>query len=504
VFHHDPDPELESLSLGLTSSLIRALGSVGRIEVRSLAAVLPFRDGRAPVDSIARRLKVRWLVDGSIVRRADSVIVSVDLTELPDGRLIASREAGTVSNDDVALLPRVVPAVAAMLRERLGDVVRLEGWRDGTRSEAAFAAVNRAHKAMLDADTLAATRDMDGAWESLRRADSALATAAREDGEWIEPLVQRAWVARKTAFLLLGNGVRGDSIPAALRRGIRYAEDARRVTPQEPRALEVHGTLLYSEWLVTNATASADSASGRRADSLLTSAETLLTAATDADSTLPRALETLAAIHYRRGRIDQARLALARAYDADAYAEGARQVLGNLFSYAFAEGDDADARRRCRAYAETFPTDWFAGSCRLDLMAWDSTARANADSAWRIARSAMAAAQEPIRAAVAAQLEVAVAGVLARVGAVDSARHVLDALHARIDQDPSAKMWRHEHELVRLEAGVRVLLREHGSAIALLREHLRTRPHLSATLAHDRRFRSLPIEALVDSPARTR
>jgi tetratricopeptide (TPR) repeat protein len=302
----------------------------------------------------------------------------------------------------------------------------------------------------------------------------------------------------------LGNGVRGDSVLTALRRGIAYAEAARRITPQEPRALEVHGTLLYSHWLIANATASGDSARSRSADSLVASAQTLLTAASDADSTLPRALETLGAIHYRRGRIDQARLALARAYDADAYAEGARSVLGNLFAYAFAEGDDAEARQRCQAYGETFPTDWIAGFCRLQLMAWDSTARPDADSAWRIARAAAAAAQQPIRAPAAAQLQVLVAGVLARVGASDSARRVLDAIHTRIDEDPSATMWRHEHELVSLEAGVRVLLGEPARAIALLREHLKARPHLGALLARDRRFRGLPIDELVDSPARER
>jgi serine/threonine-protein kinase len=496
VFHHDSDPELESLSLGITSSLITALGSVARIDVRSLAAVLPFRGGRAPVDSIARRLKVRWLVGGSIVKRADSVIVAVELTELPDGRLIASREAAAVSHDDVAILPRLVPAVAAMLRERLGDVIRLEGWRAGTRNETAFHAANRAHKAMLDADNLAATRDMTGAWESLRRADSALATAARADADWIEPFIQRAWVARNTAFLLLGNGSSGDSVHAALRRGLLYADAARRIGHLEPRALEVRGTLLYSQWLVTNAKASGDS--------LLAEAETLLTAATDADSTLARALETLGAIHYRRGKVDQARLALARAYDADAYAESAQQVLGNLFTYSFAEGDDADARRRCRQYRATFPTDWFAGVCQLELMAWDSTARPHPDTAWRIARAAAAAAQAPIRAAAAAQLEVLVAGVLARAGAADSARRVIDALHARIDHDPTATTWRHEHELVSLEAGVRVLLREPARAIAMLREHLETRPHLRAAMARDRRFRGLPIDALADSPARPR
>jgi hypothetical protein len=137
-------------------------------------------------------------------------------------------------------------------------------------------------------------------------------------------------------------------------------------------------------------------------------------------------------------------------------------------------------------------------------MAWDSTARPDADSAWRIARAAAAAAQQPIRAPAAAQLQVLVAGVLARVGASDSARRVLDAIHTRIDEDPSATMWRHEHELVSLEAGVRVLLGEPARAIALLREHLKARPHLGALLARDRRFRGLPIDELVDSPARER
>jgi TolB-like protein/tetratricopeptide (TPR) repeat protein len=503
LFQHDANPQSEPLALGLTSQLIAALGSVAGVDVRSLAAVLPYSSGQVTPDSIGRRLNVRWLVGGRVTKRADSVIVLAELTETASGRRIAGLEQRAASSDDVMVTERLVPAVAAMLRERIGDAVRLEGWRAGTRSETAFEGVNRAHKATLDADYLAERGDLPGAWASLRRADSALVTAARADRGWVEPLIQRGWVARKTAFVLFGNDGARDSVVAVLRRGVEQAEAARRLRPNEPRALEVHGVLLHAQWLLAPPPGSPGGES-INADSLMAEAEALLTAATRADPTLPRALNILGSIHFRRGNLEQARLALERAYAADAYGEDAQQVLGNLFAYTFADGDDAQAQRVCRAYHETFPRDWLGGFCRLELMAWDSTARPNADSAWRIARTAAAAAEEPVRAAAAAQLEVLVASVLARLGSVDSARHVLDAVHARVHSDPTVPVEPYRRELLHHEAGARVLLGEPQEAIRLLTDYLRDRPERRLSLARDRRFRSLPLSELVDAQGRSR
>jgi len=489
VFQHGNNAELEPLAIGVTSSLIAALGDVPRLEVRSLEAVLPYRGGRSQVSEIARALRVRWLVGGTVIRLGGRVVVSAELTDAGTGRSIARREAGANPGDEVDLINQLVPTVATMLRERVGDQVRLEGWRAGTRVDQALDGVNRAHKGTLDADYLAEAGDMAGAWLSLRRADSALARAARADPGWVEPLIQRAWLARKTALLLYGTGVVRDSVGATTRRGIQFGEAARRLRPNDARALEAHGMLLFTHWQTADRGSS---------DSVLAKAQRVLSDASEADTSLALAPNALSAIHYAQGNFEQARLTLARSYRADPYAEDPRGIVGRLFEYNFVDADDGEARRWCTSYGDRFAPDWFAGSCRLELMAWDPTERPTADSAWSVARSAAAAAPELIREPVSTQLEMLVAGVLARVGAVDSARRVLDNIAARIRVDSSLAREPFGSTLLELEAGVRVQLSEPQVAIKVLTAYLKRVPSRRAALARDRRFRDLPVGSLVD------
>jgi hypothetical protein len=137
-------------------------------------------------------------------------------------------------------------------------------------------------------------------------------------------------------------------------------------------------------------------------------------------------------------------------------------------------------------------------------MAWDSTETPTADSAWRIARNAAAAAPELIRDAVSAQLEVLVAGVLARTGARDSARRVLDGIASRVNANPTLAREPASSTLLELEAAARVRLGETETAITLLTSYLKRRPDRRTALARDRRFRDLPITGLVDAAAQPR
>jgi eukaryotic-like serine/threonine-protein kinase len=495
VFQHGNNAELEALAIGLTSSLIAALGDVPRLQVRSFEAVLPYRDGRSQVSAIGRTLQVRWLVGGTVIRLADRVVVSADLIDAATGGHIARREASASPGTESKLIEQLVSTVSTMLREHVGDQIRLEGWRAGTRVEEAFDGVNRAHKSALDANFLAEAGDLPGAWLSLRRADSALARAAHADPRWVEPLIQRAWNARKIALMLFGTGTSPDSMVAVIQRGIEYGQAARRLRPKDPRALEAHGMLLFTDWQLRPP---------NRSDSALAQTQRILTDASDADTSLARALNAVSAIHFQRGNFEQARLALARSYAADAYAEDPRGVFGRLFTYNFVDNEDREARRWCAAYGDRFAPDWFAGACRLQLMAWDSTETPTADSAWRIAHNAAAAAPELIRDAVSAQLDVLVAGVLARMGARDSARRVLDDIASRVNANPSLAREPASSTLLELEAAARVRLGETETAITLLTSYLKRRPDRRTALARDRRFRDLPITGLVDAAAQPR
>ena len=486
-------PDLEPLALGLTSHLIGALGSAS-LDVRSIDAVWPYRGGLTPLNVVARRLDVQWIVGGTVLRLGDSVTVSADLTDAATGRLMERRQASTLPGGEVRLRDELVTTVATMLRERIGQQVRLGGWKAGTRSEQAFDEVNRAYKAVRDADFLAEAGDVRGGLASLSLADSSLDRAASADPAWAEPLVQRAWVARKVAFFLYGTGMSRDAVAQAIDRGTVYAQAARVRAPNDPRVLEAHGMMLHTRWILAP--------TGPVPDSVVDAAQRLLTEASDADSSLVTSLDALSVIHANQGNFERARLLLARAHAADAYAQDGRQVLSRLFTYSFVGRDDAEARRWCAAYAREFVEEWFGGACRLQLMAWDSTQTADIASAWSIARASTALAPEPIRSPVSAQLEMLVAGVVARSGLPDSARRVLATIADRVALDSTIARVPFDQTLRELEAAVRVQLGEPDAAIALLAAILRTRPDRRVALSRDRRFRDLPFTRLDDATPR--
>jgi serine/threonine-protein kinase len=346
VFQHDTHAEAQSLAINITSALITALGSVPRLDVRSMDAVSPYRSSVLPIDSIGRLLKVRWLVGGAVRRLADNVISSAELTDAPTGRLIDRREMRAPAGDAAVLIVDLVAEVATMLREHVGEQVQLAEWRAGTRSDPAFHAMNLAYKESRDASFLARAGDSVSAWETLRRADSTLARAYTADPRWTEPLIQRARIAQGTADLLFGTGMARDSLTPITDRGIAYAQSALRMRRNESRALEVLGGLLYAKWSRTMGAGSNDT--------LLAEAERVLVDATSADTTRAEGLNVLSLIQFHRGRIEQARLTLARAHAADPYARERQEVLGRLFTYNFEEGEDEEAANGARNIAAHF------------------------------------------------------------------------------------------------------------------------------------------------------
>jgi len=484
VFQHAEGPGLEALAIGLTDNLIGALGGVAGLDVRSMQAVLPYRDSTTPPEVLGHRLNVSWLVGGRVYRVGLEVVASVELTEATTGRLLERRETRSRPGEGVRLIEELVPTVATMLRERIGEEVQVRSWRAGTRNDAAFAAVGRAHQERRDANRLAALRDLPGAWAGLRRADALLDGAGRADPAWVEPLVQRALVALNAAAMFSGSGYLRDSVPAVLRRGVEYAAGAVEREPGSLRARETLGRLLYE--------ASKTATSSAAATSQQAEAERLLREVSDADTTLVESLTLLGTIYYTRGEYQAAYIMADRAYRADAYSRDPQVVVARLFTYAFEAEEDAEASRWCEEYGERLRTDWFAGYCRLMLMTWDTTRAANPDSALRVAGLAIANAPRVIRPSVALQLRTLAAGVLARTSP-SGARRLLAEVDSTAAADPDAAREPFSSDLLELEAGVRLRLGDRERARDLLAELLRRHPDRAARLGQSRRFRGLPI-----------
>lgn len=170
----DETGELGWLAGEMTRSLTDVLENVNGLRVRPLSAVLPFRDGRTPHDTIARLLGVNWLLGGSVRRERNRVVVRAEIVDGRTGELIESREIGS-EHEDLELLEiavgKATDEIEAFLRTRIGHEVNIQRWRAETRSLLAVQWLERAHALVAEKDSLMEADDMSGAWAALRRAE---------------------------------------------------------------------------------------------------------------------------------------------------------------------------------------------------------------------------------------------------------------------------------------------------------------------------------------------
>lgn len=98
----------EYLSYGITEDLIVDISRIGSIRVAPMRSVMRFKDSFDELESIAEKLKVGYILDGSIHKTKDSIRVSVQLVEIATGsNLWAERWQESLDN-----LPQIKKGLA--------------------------------------------------------------------------------------------------------------------------------------------------------------------------------------------------------------------------------------------------------------------------------------------------------------------------------------------------------------------------------------------------------
>ncbi|HEU0299013.1 MAG TPA: BTAD domain-containing putative transcriptional regulator [Longimicrobium sp.] len=479
---HTPDHELGYLAGGLTEMLIHELSQVGALHVISRNGVKPYRDGSVPLDSLAARLRVGTVVEGSVQRSRDTVWVTVQLIDAATQSHLESRMVGGRLDDVVALERALAEEVAGFLRRRLGEEVRLRQARAETRSAAAYALVLRALQLRDDAARLGERRetlDRGSAVRLLERADSLLVRAAAADPRWTRPLVERGWVAGELARLADDPRRRA----ALFARAAELAERALQRQPGSAAALELRGR---TRWVT--AAAPGDTA-GQAAR--LDGAERDLRAAVEAEPSRASAWSTLSVLLRFRGRFAESDQAARRALAEDAWLADADEILFRLYHSASLLADYRAAAGVCEQGRRQFPADWRFRECALALLRDDPARPADPALAWRLLAELErldppARAQAEGRAYSPLFRRALVAAVLARAGARDSARAVLARARAEAASDREVRL-----SLAYDEAYVRLLLGERQAARRLLDSLVAARPELAGFIGRDPLFREL-------------
>jgi DNA-binding SARP family transcriptional activator/TolB-like protein/tetratricopeptide (TPR) repeat protein len=470
VFYFDDHSEGEQLGYlaeSLTEHLIHELAQVSALDVKSRNAVKPFRNGSIMPDSAATLLGVGTLVEGSVTGTRERVRISVQLIDASTLNHIDSDLIDGSAEDPFALLDTVGSDIAQMLRTSLGVEVRLREMRAGTEDRVAWEHVRRAQALLEDVEDLIAMGDTAEAARAFSLADQLLADAEDAAPDWIEPIVARAELASQAAE---------DFAPADrtydigwVQRGMRHADRALDLAPDDPGALEARGTLLA--YLAAMADVQA------AADSLLVEAATTLRRAADLDATRASAWSQLSRVLQRQAEFAEAKWAAERAYEEDAFLADATRILFLLCQNSIELRDWAEVTRWCSEGRRRFPDRGSFVAAQLTALAGPEGPEPDVSTAWQLGEKMLELSPPQRQVERRPRVLMEVAAVLARAGRPDSARAVIELARASVvGSDPETDYY---------EANARLHLGENERALELLAAYLEAVPGERDYMASD-------------------
>jgi adenylate cyclase len=123
---------------GIAEEITTALGRVDGLRVASRTSAFRFRPGSADSREIARRLKVRTVLEGSVRKVGDQLRVSVQLSDALTGFQLWTERYDRETRDVFAVQDEIARAVVGALRLALTPPQAARMWRPGTREVRAY------------------------------------------------------------------------------------------------------------------------------------------------------------------------------------------------------------------------------------------------------------------------------------------------------------------------------------------------------------------------------
>jgi hypothetical protein len=357
-----------------------------------------------------------------------------------------------------------------LIRQRLGEEIKLREQQRTTANPAAWALVQRAEQARKQAEALVVKQDTTKAVaRAFDQADTLYAQAHLADPKWTEPLVGRATLGYRRSRLV---GLEGLAAKPWIDKGIKYADEALALDPRDPDALEARGTLRYWSWLLS---LEPDPAAARK---LLADAQNDLETAVKVRSSQAGAWAILSHLYNNRtGGETDAKLAAQRAYEEDAYLSNADQILWRLFLASYDLSQFVDAAHWCEEGQRRFAEDFKFVKCQL----WLLTTRAKEPdvlSAWRLADSLAKVAPADRHEFERLEGQMIAGMVLARAGMADSAKRVAQRSRGGPEVDPS-------RDLMLDDSYIHLLAGDRDAALKSLKVFLAANPERRVPMRED-------------------
>jgi len=421
---------------GITDALIDELDDVRSLDVISKTGVSRFRDSQLRPDSIARILSVGTIIMGTVNERAGELVITTSLVDGVGGVPIDRTIIEIPSGEFLAATDSVAVTVAALLREQLGEDVRVRELRAGTTNQDAWALAQRADRIANDAED---NFERGGEPSSMIRAytiaDSLLAIAESLDSRWARLPGARAQAASRRACVAVNTNDL-ETARAEIDEGYQYADRALSLDSQNAYALEQRGTLKVLETL-------AFARDQQELERMLGDARTDLEAAIREDPSLATAYAMLSFLWVGLGNNTQAIIRATQALDEDAYLRGADRIYDRLTYAQYDEGEFNEARHWCDEGRRRFPENFRFTECELWLAAAPGGS-ADVDEAWQLLDQLEDLTPDALLSQKRGLGQILVAGVLRKANLTDSAQHVLDRVDFSEQADPPRLLHQYE------------------------------------------------------------
>lgn len=352
-----PDGHLRHIADGITESLIDQLSAVNELDVVSRGGVEKFRGVGFNFDSVETALNAGILVRGAVGDEGDKLNVSVRLVDGNSGADLNRKSFEVRKGDVLAVRDSVASQVALFLRPLVGQEINIRNSLLGTTNVAAWTLVQRAEKLKKDGAAQASAGDAQASKLSFARADTLLSQAETMDPDWVQPIIEKA------AISLARVHATNDPLQAQpwIERGLADAKRALARKPKDADALEMIGVFLRDKWRLSLVS------SPREADRLLDSAQANLEKAVAIAPSKAQAWSVLSEVYHQKDKLEDAKVAAQRAYEADAFLSGTEGVLWRLWAVSYDLNQLPDAVKYCDEGGRRFPNDPRFARCKLTM-----------------------------------------------------------------------------------------------------------------------------------------
>jgi TolB-like protein/lipoprotein NlpI len=225
------DPRQEYFSDGMSEELINALSQIKGLRVIARTSSFSFKGKDADISTIARKLNVAAVLEGSVRRSGSQVRITAQLIDAVNGFHLWSQDYDRDLNNVLILQTDIATTVAKELQAKLlGDEVPKIAL-GGTRNSAAFDAYLRGARAY-------STRT--------QAEDCQAAIAAYTEAIRLDPSYALAFAGRSSAYTAYAaEFATGASIRDAFDRAQTDAREALALAPQLAEGYVALGNVLY-------------------------------------------------------------------------------------------------------------------------------------------------------------------------------------------------------------------------------------------------------------------